>query len=43
MTLRGEIWLTPPNLRLQRTPSASPPSPLSRKPLGASWPCGGDL
>jgi hypothetical protein len=24
-----------PNPRLQRTPSASPPSPLSRKPLGA--------
>jgi hypothetical protein len=24
----------PPNPRLQRTPSASPPSPLSRKPLG---------
>jgi hypothetical protein len=23
-----------PNPRLQRTPSASPPSPLSRKPLG---------
>jgi hypothetical protein len=26
---------TSPNPRLQRTPSASPPSPLSRKPLGA--------
>jgi len=25
----------PPNPRLQRTPSASPPSPLSRQPLGA--------
>jgi hypothetical protein len=25
----------PPNPRLQRTPSAAPPSPLSRKPLGA--------
>ncbi len=25
-----------PNPRLQRTPSASPPSPLSRKPLGAT-------
>ena len=24
-----------PNPRLQRTPPASPPSPLSRKPLGA--------
>ena len=24
----------PPNARLQRTRSASPPSPLSRKPLG---------
>jgi hypothetical protein len=24
-----------PNPRLQRTPSALPPSPLSRKPLGA--------
>ena len=24
-----------PNPRLQRTPSASPPSPLSRKPLAA--------
>ena len=24
----------PPNPRLQRTPSAAPPSPLSRKPLG---------
>ena len=23
-----------PNPRLQRTPSAAPPSPLSRKPLG---------
>jgi hypothetical protein len=23
-----------PNPRLQRTPSASPPSPLSRQPLG---------
>jgi len=29
----------PPNPRLQRTPSASPPSPLSRQPLGrgTSW------
>src|SRR5215467_13861615 len=26
--------LQPPNPRLQRTPSAAPPSPLSRKPLG---------
>ncbi len=26
--------LQPPNPRLQRTPSASPPSPLSRQPLG---------
>jgi len=27
--------MTPlPNPRLQRTPPASPPSPLSRKPLG---------
>jgi len=25
-----------PNPRLQRTPSASPPSPLSRKPFGDS-------
>jgi hypothetical protein len=25
-----------PNPRLQRTPSASPPSPLSRKPLGGT-------
>ena len=25
---------TLPNPRLQRTPSATPPSPLSRKPLG---------
>jgi hypothetical protein len=24
----------PPNPRLQRTPAALPPSPLSRKPLG---------
>jgi len=24
----------PPNPRLQRTPSALPPSPLSRQPLG---------
>jgi len=24
----------PPNPRLQRTPPASPPSPLSRKPFG---------
>ena len=27
--------LAPPNPRLQRTPSASPPSPLSRQPLGS--------
>jgi hypothetical protein len=26
------------NQRLQRTPSASPPSPLSRKPLGGPRP-----
>jgi len=26
-----------PNPRLQRTPSASPPSPLSRQPLGNVW------
>ena len=29
-----ELRTRPPNTRLQRTPSASPPSPLSRKPLG---------
>jgi hypothetical protein len=29
-----------PNPRLQRTPSASPPSPLSRQPLGATWKLG---
>ncbi len=28
------LTTVPPNPRLQRTPSASPPSPLSRKPLG---------
>jgi hypothetical protein len=28
-----------PNPRLQRTPAASPPSPLSRKPLGARGEC----
>ncbi len=28
-----DAYRTPPNPRLQRTPSASPPSPLSRKPL----------
>jgi hypothetical protein len=28
---------TLPNPRLQRTPSATPPSPLSRKPLGDKW------
>jgi hypothetical protein len=28
--------LQPPNPRLQRTPSAAPPSPLSRKPLGGT-------
>jgi len=27
-----------PNPRLQRTPSASPPSPLRREPLGRRWP-----
>jgi hypothetical protein len=26
----------PPNPRLQRTPAALPPSPLSRKPFGAA-------
>jgi hypothetical protein len=28
------VKTNPPNPRLQRTPSALPPSPLSRKPLG---------
>ena len=32
MSKGHEVRLNP---RLQRTPSASPPSPLSRKPLGA--------
>jgi biopolymer transport protein ExbD len=31
----AQEWVMPPNPRLQRTRSASPPSPLSRQPLGA--------
>jgi hypothetical protein len=34
----GDVNSTRPNPRLQRTPSASPPSPLSRQPLGRAFP-----
>jgi hypothetical protein len=34
VAVMGGMRAEPPNPRLQRTRSASPPSPLSRQPLG---------